>query len=212
MIKEIIKQECRVQLRHPVRVMQLVLFLILATSMFIFALPLSFEQYKTISVPAVWVLLLFTLHLSHHYFFEEDFQDGTLMQMCLQPIYLPLLVGVKMLVWWCIYVLPLLLSLPIIMALLGTELGTRTLLSLSAASLSMLAVYVMVAAITLVTHKGRVLGFVLATPLLIPVIIFGANSTTQLTLQPLIGVVSLALFLVPLSIVVTSYVLKLIYR
>jgi heme exporter protein B len=46
--------------------------------------------------------------------FEADYRDGTLEQMAMSPIAMPLLIGAKMLAHWLVSGLPLVLLAPVL--------------------------------------------------------------------------------------------------
>jgi heme exporter protein CcmB len=110
--------------------------------------------------------------------FEADYRDGTLEQMALSPIAMPLLLGAKMLAHWLVSGLPLVLLAPVLglqFDLSGDALVTLTLaLFLGTPILSLVGG--IGAALTLGVRGGGVLLSLLVLPLFVPVLVFGAGA------------------------------------
>ena len=123
--------------------------------------------------------------------FSDDYEDGTLEQMTLVPVSLPIVVLAKMIAHWLLTGLPLVLISPLVglfyhlpfesikVMMLVLFLGTPVLSMLGAIA----------AALTLGLRGGGVLVSLLVLPLYIPVLVYGAGAISTsmvegLSIQP----------------------------
>lgn len=126
----------------------------------------------------VWVAALLASLLSLHRLFAADEQDGTLEQVLLSPLPLPLVVLAKVLAHWLSTGVPLALMAPV----LGLQFGLPgdALLALAAGVLLGTPVLSLIgavgAALTLGLRGGNLLVALLILPLNIPVLILGAGA------------------------------------
>ena len=129
-------------------------------------------------VGVLWVVVLFVGLLALDTLFRGDAEDGSLEQWMLAPVPLAWLVAVRTGIHWATTSLPLLLATPFLAELLhlpraqlpvllaGLALGTP-LLSLIGA---------VIAALTVGMRRSGILVGLLALPLYVPVLVFGAGS------------------------------------
>ncbi len=157
--------------------------------------------------PAVlWVAALLAALLTLERLFRPDLEDGTLEQLCLSGTSLGLVVAIKLLAHWLLSGLSLvLLAVPAAMAL-GLESGRQALfigLLLGTPALSLLGGFV--AALTVGLPRGGALLPVLALPLIVPVLVFGAGAVraaqsgldAQAPLYFLAAILALCITLIP---------------
>ncbi|VEB96087.1 Cytochrome c-type biogenesis protein CcmB [Cedecea lapagei] len=122
----------------------------------------------------IWVAALLASLMAMDRLFRDDFQDGSLEQLMLLPVPLPLVVLAKVTAHWVVTGLPLLLLSPLAALLLGLDfygwqvmaatllLGTPTLSFLGAPGVGL----------TVGLKRGGVLLSLLVLPLTIPLLIF----------------------------------------
>jgi heme exporter protein B len=133
---------------------------------------------RNIAPGVLWVGALLSSMLALQRLFEADYRDGTLEQMALSPVAMPLLVGAKMLAHWLVSGLPLVLLAPVLglqFDLSGDALVTLTLALLLGTPILSLVGGVG-AALTLGVRGGGVLLSLLVLPLFVPVLVFGAGA------------------------------------
>lgn len=155
-----------------------VLFALLVISLFPFALGPEPEVLARIAPAVVWVALLLAGLLSLDTLFRGDLDDGSLEQLLLAPHPLSLLVACKVLVHWLSTALPLILATPLFGALLYLPDAQLPVLMLSLVLgtplLSLIGAVVV--ALTVGMRRSGMLLALLALPLYVPVLIFGAGS------------------------------------
>lgn len=128
----------------------------------------------------MWVLVLLANLLTLEALFRRDYEDGTLEQLMLlgRPAFVPILA--KLAVQWCFAGLAMTLLAPAIALLLylPTEVLGLTMLTLLAGSPALTLLGAVGAALTVGLKRGGVLLALLALPLFVPTLIFGAGAIT----------------------------------
>jgi heme exporter protein B len=155
-----------------------VLFALLVVSLFPFALGPQPEILARIAPGVIWVALLLAGLLSLDTLFRGDLEDGSLEQLMLAPHPLSLLVGCKILVHWLSTALPLVLATPLLAALLYLPQDQLPVLiaSLALGTPLLSLIGAVVVALTVGMRRSGMLLALLALPLYVPVLIFGAGS------------------------------------
>jgi heme exporter protein B len=176
MLARLVARELRLSLRHGADTLGAVLFFVLAGALFPLAIGPAPEVLARIAPGVVWVCALLAALLPLDRLFGADFEDGSLDQLLLSGLPVPMIALGKAMAHWLTTGLPLLLAaVPLALMLrmdpdgmwvllVGLALGTMTLSLLGA----------MAAAIVLGARRGGVLLPLLVLPLATPVLIFGA--------------------------------------
>ncbi len=150
-------------------------FYIIVVVLFTFALGAEISGKYATAIFCVAMLLatITTLPL----LFERDYEDGTLEQLLLQPVLLELLVFAKIFGQWCSHIIPILVVSPLlgVMANLDVAQTANSLFILLLASLTMVALGAIGAALTIGSKRGGLLQALVVMPLYIPVLIFASN-------------------------------------
>lgn len=155
-----------------------VLFAIIVTSLFPFALGPEIEQLAHIASGIIIVALLLANLLTFDSLLRSDLEDGSLEQLMLSPHPLAVLMACKILVHWLITALPLILIVPLLAMLL--HLPDRVLpvliiaLFLSTPLLSLIGAVCV--ALTVSLRRSGMLLTLLVLPLDIPILIFAAGA------------------------------------
>ena len=189
--------------------LQPLLFALLVVVLFALALGGERETLSKLGPAVLWVAALLAGLLALDTLFRGDAEDGSLEQWLLAPVPLAWLVLVRTLVHWVTTALPLVLATPLLGELLYLP---RTQLPVLMASLllgtPLLALLgAVVAALTVGMRRSGILVALLALPLYVPVLIFGAGSAARVAqgMDPvgallLLGAgLALALVLAPLA-------------
>ncbi len=170
-----LRRDLRLALRQGADTLVVVLFFVLAASLFPFGVGPEPEMLARIAGGVIWVMALLASLLSLERLFQNDYEDGGLELLALAPAPLELLVLAKCAAHWLTTGLPLLLAAPLLAVLLALPgqgfaalllamlLGTPTLTLIGAIG----------AALVLGARRGGVLVSLLVLPLYIPVLIFG---------------------------------------
>ena len=157
---------------------QPLLFALMVVALFPLSLGADPGQLARIAPGVVWVAVLLASLLTLDTLYRSDVEDGSLEQMLLAPVPLAWLLAVRVGVHWVTAALPLVLVTPLLAELLflpddllpvlmGSLLLGTPLLSLMGA---------VVAALTVGIRRSGMLLALLALPLFLPVLVFGAGS------------------------------------
>jgi len=157
---------------------QPLLFALLVCTLFPLALGPEPALLQRVAPAVIWVAVVLAGLLSLDTLFRGDLEDGSLELFLLAPQPLSLLVAAKVLVHWASTALPLLVAAPLLASflqlpdhllplLLGTLLLGTPLLSLVGA---------VVVALTVGMRRSGMLLALMALPLYVPILIFGAGS------------------------------------
>jgi heme exporter protein B len=173
-----IARDLTLALRHPGETLLVVAFFVLVASLFPMGVGADPQLLLRIGPGVIWVCALLAAFLSLPSLFAADHADGTLEQMVLSPHPMPGWVSGKITAHWLVSGLPLTVLSPF----LGLQYGLQadTLAALAAALaigtpvLSLLGAAC--SALALGARGGGMLLALLALPLFVPVLIFGAGA------------------------------------
>ncbi len=157
------------------------LFALLVVVLFALALGGEAQALGKVASAVMWVAVLLAGLLSLDTLFRGDADDGSLEQWILAPVPLAWLVAVRVLSHWLTTALPLILVTPLLGELLHLPRDQLPVLLASLALgtplLSLLGA--VVAALTVGMRRSGILVALLALPLYVPVLIFGAGSVAR---------------------------------
>jgi len=189
--------------------LQPALLALLVVVLFALALGAEPQMLARVASAVLWLSVLLAGLLALDSLFRGDAEDGSLEQWMLAPVPLAWLVGVRTFMHWATTALPLLLAAPLLGELLHLPRAQLPVLLASLALgtplLSLLGA--VVAALTVGMRRSGILVALLALPLYVPVLVFGAGSVAAAAqgLDPtgallLLGAgLALALVLAPLA-------------
>ncbi len=176
--RALLMRDLRLLWRRRGDALQPALFALIVVVLFALALGNEPELQARVAAGVLWVAALLAGLLALDTLFRSDAEDGSLEQWMLAPVPLSWLVAVRTFMHWATTALPLLIATPVLAELLhlpraqlpalliGLALGTP-LLSLIGA---------VVAALTVGMRRSGILVALLALPLYVPVLVFGAGS------------------------------------
>ena len=189
--------------------LQPALFAVLVVTLFALALGGEADALAAVASAVLWLAVLLSGLLALDTLFRGDAEDGSLEQWMLAPVPLGWLVAVRTFMHWATTALPLLVATPFLAELMHLPHEQLPVLMASLALgtplLSLLGA--VVAALTVGMRRSGILVALLALPLYVPVLVFGAGSVAASAqgldaLPPLLllaaGLV-LALVLAPLA-------------
>ena len=176
--RALVARDLRLLWRRRGDVLQPAQFAMLVVVLFALAQGARRELLAASAAAVLWVAMLLAGLLSLDTLFRGDAEDGSLEQWLLAPVPLPWLVAVRTLTHWAATTLPLLLAAPLLGELLylpRAQLGVlMASLLLGTPLLSLLGA--VVAALTVGMRRSGILVALLALPLYVPVLVFGAGS------------------------------------
>ena len=165
-------------LRHPGESMLVIAFFVLVASLFPLGVGADTNLLHRIGPGVIWVCALLAAFLSLPAVFAGDYADGSLEQMVLSPHPMVGWVSGKMAAHWVSTGLPLTLLSPLLGLQYGLSVDTLGVLAfallLGTPVLSLLGAAC--TALALGARGGGVLLALLALPLFVPVLIFGAGA------------------------------------
>ncbi len=180
--------------------LQPALFAVLVVVLFSLALGGEAELLARVAAAVMWVAVLLSGLLALDTLFRGDAEDGSLEQWMLAPVPLAWLVLVRTALHWATTALPMLVATPLLAELLAlprVELPVlMAALALGTPLLSLIGA--VVAALTVGMRRSGILLALLALPLYVPVLVFGAGSVALASqgLDPSGGLLLLAAGLV----------------
>ena len=157
---------------------QPVLCAVMVVARFPLALGADPQQLARIAPGVLWVAVLLAGLLALDSLYRGDLEDGSLEQMLLAPVPLAWLIAVRVAVHWVTTALPLVLLTPVLAELLYLpgELLPVLLVSLLLGTPLLSLLGAVVAALTVGIRRSGMLLALLALPLFLPVLVFGAGS------------------------------------
>lgn len=169
-------RDLRIALRRQADTLAAVVFFLLVVSLFPLGVGPDPALLRGMAPGVIWVAALLATMLSLPRLFADDYHDGTLEQLLLAAVPLPLLVLAKTGAHWLGSGLLLALLSPLLA--LQFDLGGREtvilLLSLLLGTPLLSLIGAIMAALTLGVRGGGVLLSLLVLPLYVPVLVFGA--------------------------------------
>lgn len=157
---------------------QPLLFALMVVALFPLALGADPAQLARIAPGVLWVAVLLAGLLTLDSLYRSDVEDGSLEQLLLAPVPLAWLLAVRVAVHWATTALPLVLATPLLAQLLYLpgELLPVLMVSLALGTPLLSLLGAVVAALTVGIRRSGMLLALLALPLFLPVLVFGAGS------------------------------------
>ena len=159
--------------------LQPLLFALMVVALFPLALGGSErELLGRIAPGVVWAAVLLSGLLGLDGLYRSDADDGSLEQMLMSPVPLAWLLGMRVIVHWATTALPLVLLAPVLGELLylPADLRVPLLASLALGTPLLSLLGAVVAALTVGIRRSGMILAVLALPLYVPVLVFGAGA------------------------------------
>jgi len=200
----LLARDLRLVWRRPGDVMVVLAFFVVATVLFPLGIGPETNLLARIAAGILWCAALFASLLSLDRLFAADYEDGALDLLLLAPWPLELAALAKCGAHWIVTGLPLALLAPLMGLLFGlSPLGLAALgLTLLAGTPTLSLIGGLAAALTLGARRGGALLALLALPLCVPTLIFGAAAVesvamgegflTHLAILAALGLLSLA--------------------
>ncbi|TZF85173.1 heme exporter protein CcmB, partial [Cognatilysobacter lacus] len=158
--------------------LQPALFAVLVVVLFALALGADAQVLPKVASAVLWLAVLLAGLLALDGLFRADAEDGSLEQWMLAPVPLAWLVLVRTATHWATSALPLLVATPVLALLLHLPSGQLPVLmcSLALGTPLLSLIGAVIAALTVGMKRSGILVALLALPLYVPVLVFGAGS------------------------------------
>lgn len=172
------QRDLRLLWRRRGDALQPILFALMVIAMFPLALGAEPAKLAPIAPGVLWVAVLLAGLLTLDSLFRSDMDDGSLEQLLLGRAPLAWLIAVRVGVHWAVTALPLLLLTPAFAQLLAlpAALLDPLMLALALGTPLLSLIGAVVAALTVGIRRSGILLAVLALPLYVPVLVFGAGA------------------------------------
>lgn len=171
----VVGRDLRLAMRQGSDAALVLIFFVLAVLLFPFGVGPEPNILARISTGVLWVTALLAALLSLERLFVAEQEDGSLDQLALLPIPLPIVALAKVVAHWLLTGLPLILLSPLLAVALGMDAAGYPVLILALAlgTPTLSLVGGLGAALTLGARRAGALLALLVLPLYIPVLIFG---------------------------------------
>ncbi len=181
----IIHRELLIAFRRQADIFNPLWFFIIVIMLFPLSIGPEPNLLARIAAGIVWVAALLAALLSLERLFKDDFQDGSLEQMMLMPVPLPLVVISKVFAHWLLTGLPLILISPLLAILLSLDFNAwlAVVLTLLIGTPALSFIGAIGVALTVGLQKGGVLLSLLVLPLYVPILIFATSAIDAASLN-----------------------------
>jgi heme exporter protein B len=178
--RALITRDMRLLWRRRGDALQPVLFALLVVVLFALALGRNPPVMAEVAAAVLWLAVLLAGQLSLDTLFRSDAEDGSLEQWLLAPVPLAWLVAVRVGVHWATTALPMIVLAPLLAEMLHLPHDQLPLLlaSLLLGTPLLSLIGGVVAALTVGIRRSGILVALLALPLYVPVLVFGAGSVS----------------------------------
>ena len=174
----IVRRDLRIAARRRSEPLFTLGFFVVVTSLFPLGLGPEPELLRRIAPGVLWVAALLASMLALGRLFGADYEDGTLEQIALAPAPLVLAVSAKIVAHWLVSGLPLVLVSPLLALQYGLpgDVIAHLMLSLLIGTPVLSLIGAIAAALTIGVRGAGVLVALLALPLYVPALVFGAGA------------------------------------
>lgn len=174
----LLSRELLIAYRRLAEVFNPLWFFVLVITLFPLSVGPDPKILQRIAPGIIWVAALLSALLSLERLFRDDFIDGSLEQLMLTPLPLPLIVVTKIIAHWILTGLPLLLISPLLAVLLSLNVATwsAVALTLLVGTPALSFIGAIGVGLTVGLRKGGVLMSLLVLPLFVPVLIFATSA------------------------------------
>jgi heme exporter protein B len=171
-------RDFRLVWRRRADALQPLFFALLVVALFPLALGAEPNALARIAPTALWIVILLAGLLTLDSLFRSDLEDGSLEQLLLSPAPLAWMIALRVTVHWTVTGLPLLLLTPVFAELLFLPAGLLAplMISLALGTPLLSLIGAVAAALTVGIRRSGILLAVLALPLYLPVLVFGAGA------------------------------------
>ncbi len=174
----LVRRDLRLLWRRRGDALQPLMFAVLVVVLFVLALGRQPALIAQVAAAVLWLAVLLAGQLALDSLFRSDAEDGSLEQWLLAPVPLAWLVLVRVLVHWASTALPLIVMTPLLAEMLHLPHDQLPILlaSLLLGTPLLSLIGGVVAALTVGIRRSGILVALLALPLYVPVLVFGAGS------------------------------------
>ena len=176
-IKALFIREFKITFRNFSNIISILLFFLLGTLIFVFSLGANNELFNQIGIGIIWSLILLSNNLSINKFFQNDFDDNSIVFFHISGLSYEIISFIKIIINWIFIQLPFFLIIPISFLLLNIEIRNLNIIVLSflIGSVIITCITSISGSMNLLNKKNFTIGSLVIMILSIPVIIFGVG-------------------------------------
>ena len=175
----LMKREFQITYRNFSDILSIFLFFLLGIMIFVFSIGANKEIFNQIAIGIIWTLILLTNNLSLRKFYQDDFNDNSIILFHLSGLSYEIIVLIKMVVIWLFIQFPFFIFIPIAGLLLNIEITKIYIIFLSflIGSPIITCIASISGSMNLLNNKNFAIGSLIIMILSIPIIIFCVNIT-----------------------------------
>lgn len=179
------KRELTLAIRQRAELMQPLMFFVLVITLFPLGVGPGPQTLQKIGPGVIWVAALLSSLLGMERLFRDDYTDGTMEQLMLSGVSLPLIALIKVVSHWLMCILPLILLSPLLALFLNltVDMYWALLLTLLIGTPLVSLIGAIAVGLTVGLHKGGVLLALLLLPILVPLLILATAAVDAASLQ-----------------------------
>lgn len=176
-----LKKEWLLSIRQLQDLLQPLFFVLILVVLFPLAIGIDETLLQKIAPGVIWIATLLSILLASEKCYKDDFEDGSLEQLFLSGHNVLLLIVVKAIVQWIVYIVPLIFALPLLGAFYGLSwaIEWQLILTLIIGSPSLLLLGMLGSAVTLSVARGGMLLILVILPLYIPTLVFALSAVSS---------------------------------
>ena len=176
-ILALINREFLITYRNLSNFFSIAIFFLLGIMIFVFSIGEKKEIFDQVGIGIIWTLILLSNTLALRKFFQNDFDDNSLVIFHISGISYEIIALIKIIIIWFFLQIPFFIIIPLTTILLSIPLTNLKILLLSflIGSIIITCITSMSGAMNLLNKKNFAIGSLIVMILAIPVIIFGVN-------------------------------------
>lgn len=165
----------------PADVLWPALFFAMVLTMFPFTLEANTQGLQTIATGVFWMSALLSILMAAQRLFQVDEEQGALVQMYCAKLSIPALCAAKIIANWLFIALPILILTYLCGLLyhLPLHMMHQLALAMGLGLLSLTGLMALFASLSLMARQSQVMMSILALPVFVPLLIFGAAASTS---------------------------------
>ena len=170
-------RELKISYRNFSDILSILMFFLLGILIFVFSIGPKTEIFNEIGIGVIWTLILLSNNLSLRKFYQDDFNDNSLILFHMSGLSYEIIVLIKMIIIWLFLQLPFFIIIPIACLLLNIEISNLTIIFLSflIGSPIITCIASISGSMNLLNKKNFAIGSLIVMILSIPVVIFSVS-------------------------------------
>ena len=158
-------------------ILSILMFFLLGILIFVFSIGPNTEIFNQIGVGVIWTLILLSNNLSLRQFYQNDFNDGSIVLLHMSGLSYELIVLVKIIIIWIFLQLPFFIIIPFAVILLNIDTSNIYLIFISflIGSPILTSIASISGSMNLLNKRNFAIGSIIIMILSIPIIIFSVN-------------------------------------